>query len=67
MPPPAEVPTLELRADDLFAMYAVLSYRNKIKAAHLSVAYQHLIDDKVMAFETWRRENYDSVVIPSVP
>lgn len=67
MPPPTEVPTFALRADDLFAMLALLTYQNKVRAVRLSRDYQHYVDGAVLEFETWRREHHNEVVIPGVP
>lgn len=65
--PPQQVPKFELRADDLFAMYALQGYYGKIKAARLDKEYQRYVEDVIEAFETWRGENHNLVVIPSPP
>jgi len=67
MPQPPEVPTFELRADDLFAMFALFAYQGKVRAVRLGRDYQHYVDGVVLEFETWRREQSGLVVIPSVP
>lgn len=64
MPQPTEVPTFELRADDLFALDALRTYQRRLRAAGLNGDYEHRVADQVQAFEDWRRSHPGDVSIP---